>query len=326
MANHNRFSSLMALLLLLPAQGCTPTSLRRSLHQEGFSSNTGPMQTLAVYEPWFGHPQHINVGYSSQDPVVIKKQIRQAKKLGITGFVIDWYGDREPFLDKSYALIQTLAAEQDFHVAMMFDETDQPEDRSTDDALVGFGKFNDEYLAASSPGRKAYLEYHGQPVIFIFPKGGHTDWKRVRAETNRWTSPPLLIHEYAPGTLDEIFDGFYAWINPGKKGWAPDGSNWGEDYLRDFYRSMRSKYPGKIAVGTAWAGFDDRKASWGLGRFMSQRCGATFSDTTKLQREYYPANSPLPFLLVATWNDYEEGSAIEGGLAKCPADASSPGR
>jgi hypothetical protein len=326
MANRNRFSSLMALLLFLPAQGCTPTNLRRSLHHEGLSSNTGPMQTLAVYEPWFGHPQHINVGYSSQDPVVIKKQIRQAKKLGITGFVIDWYGDREPFLDKSYALIQTLAAEQDFHVAMMFDETNQPEDSATDDALVAFGKFNDEYLAATSPGRKAYLEYRGQPVIFIFPKGGHTDWKRVRAETNRWTSPPLLIHEYAPGTSDEIFDGFYAWINPGKKGWAPDGSNWGEDYLRDFYHSMQSKYSGKIAVGTAWAGFDDRKASWGLGRFMSQRCGATFADTTKLEREYYPANSPLPFLLVATWNDYEEGSAIERGLAKCTADAGSPGR
>jgi hypothetical protein len=37
----------------------------------------------------------------------------------------------------------------------------------------------------------------------------------------------------------------------------------------------------------------------------------------KLWRQYYAADRPLPFLLIATWNDYEEGTAIERGLAKC---------
>src|SRR5882757_9344785 len=225
MANHHRLS-FAALILLTLQQGCTQTNLHHALRQN-VPANTAPTKLLAVYEPWFGHPQHIDVGYSSQDPVVIKKQIEQAKNLGITGFVVDWYGDREPFLDKSYALIQSIAAKQDFSVAMMFDETNQPAEQATDDALAAFEKFHQKYLAVDAQGRKAYLEYRGQPVIFIFPKGGHTDWKRVRAETNRWTSPPLLIHEYAPGASDEIFDGFYAWINPGKKGWALDGSNWG---------------------------------------------------------------------------------------------------
>ena len=61
------------------------------------------------------------MGYSSQDPAVIRKQIDQAKALGISGFVVDWYGDREPFIDRSYALIQTIAAEKNFHVSMMYD-------------------------------------------------------------------------------------------------------------------------------------------------------------------------------------------------------------
>jgi hypothetical protein len=257
------------------------------------------------------------VGYSSQDPVVIRKQIAEARKMGISGFVVDWYGDREPFLDKSYALLQSIAAEQNFKVAMMFDEANQPTDRSTDDALAAFEKFHQKYLAPGAAGRQAYLEYRGRPVIFIFPKGGHTDWNRVRAQTNQWNPPPLLIHEFAPGPSDQAFDGFYAWINPGKQGWKPDGSNWGEDYLRNFYQAMQNKYSDKIAVGAAWAGFDDRKASWGQGRFMSQRCGATFDDTMRLSREYYPPENPLPFLLIATWNDYEEGSAVERGLEKC---------
>jgi len=323
MTDHYPFSFAALVLLLLP-QGCSHTSLHGAL-RENVPANTAPTRVLAVYEPWFGHPRHIDVGYSSQDPVVLKKQIEAAKNLGISGFVVDWYGDREPFLDKSYALVQFIAAEQNFDVAMMFDEADLPSDQATDDALAAFDEFRQKYMKPDAPGRKAYLEYRGQPVIFIFPKGGHTDWNRVRTETNRWNPAPLLIHEYAPGPSENAFDGFFAWINPGQKGWTPDGSNWGEDYLRDFYHTMQTKYPDKIAVGAAWAGFDDQKASWGLGRYMSQRCGATFADTMKLHQEYYPADRPLPFLPVATWNDYEENTAIERGLEKCKSASGTAG-
>src|SRR5256885_11933691 len=114
MANYFR-SGITALFLLLFQQGCSHTNLRGNIRQN-VSGNTAPTQVLAVYEPWFGHPRHINVGYSSHDPVVVNKQIEAAKNLGITGFVVDWYGEREPFLDKSYALVQSVAATRDFHV------------------------------------------------------------------------------------------------------------------------------------------------------------------------------------------------------------------
>jgi len=311
----------LAALLLLTLEGCTHAGLQRQFH-EAAPATAGPTKTLAVYEPWFGHPQHINVGYSSQDPIVIKKQIEQAKNLGISGFVVDWYGDREPFIDKSYALLQSIAGEQNFKIAMMYDETEKETEEATDDALVAFDGFRQKYLAPGARGSQAYLTYQGRPVIFIFPKGGHTDWNRVRTETNKWNPAPLLIYEYRQTPYASTLDGFYAWINPGKKGWSADGSHWGEDYLRDFYQTMQTKYPDKIAVGAAWPGFDDRKASWSLGRYMSQRCGQTLADTMKLSRDSYPASSPLPFLLIATWNDYEEGTAIEHGTSKCDANAS----
>ena len=315
-----------AALVLLTIGGCTHTGMRQAFHESIPSATGAPTRVLAVYEPWFGHPRHINVGYSSQDPVTLKKQIEEAKKRGITGFVVDWYGDREPFIDKSYAVLQSLAGEQNFTVAMMYDETDKEAEQATDDALVSFDSFREKYLAPEARGSQAYLTYKGRPVIFIFPKGGHTDWNRVREETNKWSSPPLLIYEFRQTPYAAALDGFYAWVNPGKKGWAADGSNWGEDYLRDFYQTMRTKYPDKIAVGAAWAGFDDRKASWTLNRYMSQRCGETLSATMKLPSESYPADNPLPFLLIATWNDYEEGTAIERGSAKCDAGAKAPAR
>jgi len=279
-------------------------------------------KVLAVYEPWFGKRDHISVGYITQDPEVIRRQIVQAKNLGISGFVVDWYGDRSSFEDRSYALIQASAAENNFQVAMMYDETQDDNGHVTEDTLAAFDKFHETYLAANAPGSAAYLYYRQRPVIFIFPKSSQTDWDRVRRVVKQWDSPPLLIYEYRHTPFAKDFDGFYAWVNPGSKGWARDGSNWGEDYLREFYTQMQSKYPDKIAVGAAWAGFDDSKASWGLGRYMSQRCGETFTDTMGMYREYYADDHPLPFLLIATWNDYEEGTAIERGLAKCGAESS----
>jgi hypothetical protein len=34
-------------------------------------------------------------------------------------------------------------------------------------------------------------------------------------------------------------------------------------------------------------------------------------------RRYYNDSHPLPFLLIVTWNDYEEGTAIERGIPHC---------
>ena len=147
----------------------------------------------------------------------------------------------------------------------------------------------------------------------------HTDWSKVRALVNTWNPAPLLIYENLPGPDASAFDGFYAWINPGTKGWAADGSNWGEQYLSNFYQTMRDKYPDKIIVGGAWAAFNDSKASWGLNRHMSARCGQTFSDTFNFWRKEFPADDPIPFMMIETWNDYEEGTAIEQGIPSCGA-------
>ena len=299
-------------VLLLP-HGCLNSGSSQPAPLKYKAIGQAP-QVIALYEAWFGHPKHIDVGYSTQDPSEITSQIGQAKAQGITAFVVDWYGDREPFIDKSYAIIQSVAAKKKFKVAMMYDETDH-EDGATDEAIADFTMFHDTYL--SNKSAQAYLTYQGRPVIFIFPKGGHTDWDKVRAAINKWSTPPFLIYENLPGQYASSFDGYYAWVNPGDKGWAPDGSNWGEQYLDNFYKTMGAKYPDKIIVGGAWASFDDSKAPWGLNRHISARCGQTYTDTFNFWRKDFPANDPPPFVMVETWNDHEEGTAIEGGIPTC---------
>jgi hypothetical protein len=306
-------STVFLFLFLLP-HGCSWTGLGHGQPLKHKATGNAP-QTIALYEAWFGHPKHVSAGYSSHDQAVISSQIRRAKAMGISAFVVDWYGDREPFIDRSYALMQTAAANEQFQVAMMYDETDE-EEGATDQAMADFTMFHDTYLSSKAPGHQAYLTYEGRPVIFIFPKGRHTNWNRVRTMVNKWNPSPLLIQENLPGSDADAFDGFYAWVSPVQGG---DGSNWGEQYLSDFYQTMQSKYPDKIIVGGVWSSFDDSKASWGLNRHISARCGQTFADTSSLWRKYFPPDDLLPFVMIETWNDHEEGTSIEDGIPTCGA-------
>lgn len=278
---------------------------------------TGPApELLALYEAWFGEPNHLAVGYSEHDPDKIREQIDAAKAMGISAFVVDWYGDRDQFVDQSYALLQKQAAKSKFQVAMMYDQSNE-DDGATDEIIADFTMFHDTYLLPNSAGHEAYLTYMGRPVIFVFPHGKSADWDKVRAVVNKWNPAPLLINENLPGDHANDFDGFYPWVNPGPQGWSADGKNWGDPYLQDFYQTMGTKFPDKIIVGGAWAQFDDSKASWGLNRHISARCGQTLQDTFNYWKKVYPAGQTIPFVLIETWNDYEEGSAIEPGLPAC---------
>jgi hypothetical protein len=310
----NRVCAAMLLFFSMP-HGCLGHGPLQTAQLRYKAAGSSP-EVIALYEAWFGHPRHISIDYSSHDPAEISRQIEQAKARGISAFVVDWYGDREPFIDRSYALMQTLAEKSSFRVAMMYDETTE-DDGATDEAIADFTMFHDTYLSDKSPGHQAYLTYQGRPVIFIFPTGKHTDWDKVRMVVDQWNPKPWLIYENLPGQYADAFDGYYAWISPGDKGWAADGSNWGEQYLGNFYETMKSKYSDKIIVGGAWASFDDSKASWGLNRHIAARCGQTYQDTFNFWRKEFPPDDAIPFLMIETWNDYEEGTATEPGIPSC---------
>ena len=310
----------LGVFFLSGCAGSRRTDLAGALRQE-VSAPDGSPQIIAAYQPWFGRSGHINVGYNSQDPNVLAQQVEHAKNLNIKAFIVNWYGPSHDFEDHSYSLLQKVASEHDFKTAIMYDESTDDPGQATQQAMSDLQYAYEHYIGphASAPS-SAYLTYDGRPMIFIFPKSGDTDWKKVKQAVSGWEHPPELIYEDADWKNWGAFDGYYAWVSPGKKGWAPDGSNWGRNYLADFYKRLADE-PDKIAVGAAWPVLDDSKAEWGQNRKIDYRCGKTLEDSLNLYRRYFPASHPLPFLMIVTWNDYEEGTAIERGLASCGHNA-----
>lgn len=308
----------LAIACFLASGGCATPAVRQAVQQNFQAPNSGP-KVLAVYMPWFGDHVHMDVGYSSNDPAVLRRQIRQAHQSGISAFVVDWYGPTLPFSDHNFSLLQEAADESHFQVALLYNEAEDDDGEATEEAIAAMDKAYKAYIGPDAPHRAAYLTDNGHPLIFIFPKHGRVDWNRVSEHCQAWETPPFFFYkDNPPSQFAADFAGSYAWVQPGQKGWTQDGSNWGEQYLEDFYKDMRNKHPDKIVVGAAWPGFDDSAAKWGLNRHMQSRCGQTFEDTLHLASRYFDAAHPLPFVLIETWNDYEEGTAIERlSFVKC---------
>jgi hypothetical protein len=148
--------------------------------------------------PWFGDHVHIDVGYSSNDPAVLRRQIQQARHTGISAFVVDWYGDARPFSDHNFGLLQEAADESHFQVALLYNEAEDDDGQATDEAFAALDKAYKAYIGPEAPHRGAYLTYNGHPVIFIFPKHGRVDWNRVVEHCSGWEASPYLFYKDEP--------------------------------------------------------------------------------------------------------------------------------
>jgi hypothetical protein len=284
-----------------------------------------PALTLAAYQAWFCLESHIRPSYCSTDTIAIDGHITAAKTQGIQGFVVDWYGpeagvSNDPdrgHIDEATATLLQQSEGRGFNVALMYDEgtvsaaetlTTEYQTRVISDLLYARKYFT----------MPAYLRYNGHPALFVFPYptvDPYIDWGEVRDQLG--ITVTLFDKDPNPDdptTHDAHFDGFFAWVQPtNPPGWTEDGTGWGKGYLRWFYDTMATQsYTNKIAIGGVWPGFDDTLASWGKDRYMWRRCGQTWRDTWSIAAYYTP-----PIVMIDTWNDFEEGTAIEYGIGEC---------
>jgi hypothetical protein len=251
---------------------------------------------------------------------VIRAQIADATRRGIDGFVVNWYGPRagaandanRAFMDEATATLLREAESHDFEVALMYDEGSVSRGE-TDVASYQARVESDLAYARRYVESPVYLRLGGRPAVFVFSYPDvdpAIDWARVRAAIG---TPVTLIDKGPnPGTplRDAQSDGFYAWVGPSANGWDPAGMEWGEEYLRWFYATMKSApYADKVLVGGVWPGFDDSLAPWGTTRFMSRQGGGVYEATWRIAQQ-----EDASVVMIATYNDVEEGTDIEFGI------------
>jgi hypothetical protein len=169
-------------------------------------------------------------------------------------------------------------------------------------------------------------------------------WDGLRTNFQNHGYNPYMIFRH--NHTHEQSDGGFTWVAPsgGTAGTAADQDNWGNKSQLDSQLSTESSALASGVKGAnglpityfagAWKGFDDRMANWSPSwvngtpkpapvpsgnypRDTSQRCGTNWLDTFGETGHYFSTSNQAPFLMVSTWDDYEEGTEVETGIDNC---------
>ena len=200
------------------------------------------------------------------------------------------------------------------------------------------------YMNGRHWGNDAYQKVNGHPVVQVFPDdqsiptvGPAPSWTDVWVHVSEWNHDlprncakppynadngvPLIIFENTSGFTHATSAGAYYWLKPQGTDPAHDqlvfniGAASTEGTLDHFYETA-VKHPDKLVWGGAFKGFNSFLSTWGTNRIMDQQCGQTWLASFTESNRYYGAGG-LPFLQIATWNDYNEGTEIEAGIDNC---------
>jgi hypothetical protein len=260
--------------------------------------------------PWFGDRHHRDVGYQSDDEQQVARQVEDMISRGIQGAIVDWYGANSGRENGSTNLLMKEAERDNFEFAVSEDagalSECQKHGCDVTAQLISDLRFAAEHFDASP----AYIRFDGRPAVFFFGlEKLPIDWGRVRESVPQ---KPLFFFRNSGAFSNPDSDGGYSWIAPETAG---RDDPMAMKYLDRFYSKAQGS--NKIVMGSAYKGFDDAEASWGKGRVIEQRCGQTWLATLGEAGHFYSSRHQLAALIIATWNDYEEGTEIETGIDNC---------
>jgi hypothetical protein len=195
-----------------------------------------------------------------------------------------------------------------------------------------------DYINTNWAGSAAFWTDGGNPVIGFFGAGGsfnpaipdadwNTMWQEIQTHTNAYAKPFKYVFQFGSFSDPSITSGEYGWpqpvtfvnSNPQTQYWwcSPTGTAC-SGYLDYFYDQGKAN-PTKLTIGLIYKGFDDSNASWGSNRIVAQQCGQILLKTAgevTIHGDFGTGNQ-LPYVQVATWNDYEEGTEVETGIDNC---------
>ncbi len=275
-----------------------------------------------------GSGKHISVGYSAKDPAQVDRQIKDIISRGMNGAMLDWYGPNSWQEQAAEVWLHEVAKFPGFELGIQEDHNSLTLDLCKTSACAQKALISDfNYVAAHYFGSSHYIRINGRPLLttfdvnwnypdpsaVLFPDDAiFIDWKTVRASI---AGNPLIL-ERGPLAQTEagvMADGAFAWVGRNKL----DPADEYLQYITDFDTTALAN-PNQVTLGSVYKGFDDAAAPWGSGRRLDEHCGKLWIDTFAANVQAMGSQiDQLSAFQAVTWNDYEEATNLETGVANC---------
>jgi hypothetical protein len=285
-----------------------------------------PRVVLADYMLWydrdtFDGTKTFNIPaagpYRSSDPATLSRHLAEAQQACLDGFTPHWYGPFEPVTTGGFErLLAASRATGLRHAALLL--TNMWPGMDEDGLADAIG-----YVLENWADHPNYLRLGGRPLLLFTdmhrPWGSEAaaraGWARLRATLDPdhesiWMAEGLFT------TYNPLFDGLYVY--------RIDHAEYPQSWLKQprFARLLRGlEMPGLPLGGLYWAdtiapGYDDTRAGNILHDYRSpappfardRRDGGYYADTWAVT-----AQTGGDFLLVKSFNEWVEGTAIEPG-------------
>lgn len=239
--------------------------------------------------------------YDSTDPHLLEYHTLLMKVAGVDGVIADWYGPNDL---NDYAFIHTATAALFDHakraglsIAVCYeDQTINAFEKAKKlDDRVAHAQRVVQWLSKDWLNDPAYVRHNERPLLLVFgPQGLSADqWATVLEKFDAAHRPALAtLHKPIPAA-DAVFD----WPLPQGEGIAAAE------------RFLSTAPKDKLAIPVAFPRFIDYYAQANVrasyGRIEDDN-GATFTRLFNLATA-----ADVPFVQIATWNDFGEGTQIE---------------
>jgi hypothetical protein len=315
-----------------------------SLRQLMYPGWTGRM--ICEYQPWFGLSSHRSVGYNENSAATVNAQGSFMIAEGCDINLVDWYGSLDPNQSFNLTAANTVFSDLSgrpgypLKFGIMEDKgalkstchTSGQTESGTITCLQAALIKDMDYINTYYANSPVYWTDAGQPVVVSFVTKSDwpiltsadwdTIWSAVKAHTDTYAAPFKYIFQFGAFTTASYDNGRFGWVQPPifsstQQYWWGSVTSASPTYLDTLYTAGLN-HPSQLTIGVLWKGFDDNPASWGSNRVIAQQCGQVLLKTANEISKYFGDTRPqIPYVQVVTWNDYEEGTAVESGIDNC---------
>jgi len=300
---------------------------------------------------------HVLSGYASNSTTTVTDQMNDIVSRGFDGVVVNWYGKptttgppttncpngsgthciEDGTTQKVVAALDNLGKK----MVLNYDQGSFGSCGTSDATCIENHIFTDfSYANTTYFGHSSYLLSGSHPVVQTFVAetqyfGSCTSsapctlatgaqctssadcWQKI------WTD---AVNHAGDGSPDMIFrddqggiptfthpesSGAYLWANPIQNDFNTYDSGWAS-----FYTAADSHFTTQQVWGAGYKGLDHTNSAFQHDptRIVLQKCGTTWLNTLA-----YPTGLPsaVPYFQLITWNDYDEGTALEAGIDNC---------